>query len=379
MWRISEARYYYKGESCKCNEFAAFRFPRGSLVGQAIRRTHLTSYFGIGEALAEDLRSNMLEASAIMGQFSEVVTKNLFVEVAEKMERFDRNIGSLQLALEKTPEVFESVGVNLPVNVSLGMVNDLMLESLCLESLIGHERVGVYRAACLDVSANVLMEQVFLAIADDSRANLTTTFQDSHNGGFILGASFSNPSLALVSVHVASSPANESFVHFNLAIGTTKFQERTRLHGKTNAMEHEPSRLLSDAKSTSDLIRTDSVLAVGDHPNGEQPLVERKRRIFKDSSDLGRELTFGMDALALPLALILEEHDILAATGGADHNAIGPANLDHEVEAIVGIGVVQHGLLESLWFGVGAHGVPHKPNTTKDGLIRQVYYCLCKC
>ncbi len=40
-----------------------FRFPRGSLVGQGIRRTHLASHFGIGEALAENMRKNALNRS----------------------------------------------------------------------------------------------------------------------------------------------------------------------------------------------------------------------------------------------------------------------------------------------------------------------------
>ena len=46
-----------------------------------------------------------------------VVAENLFVEVAKQMEWLDADIGALQLALEQAPEVFESVGVNLSVNV----------------------------------------------------------------------------------------------------------------------------------------------------------------------------------------------------------------------------------------------------------------------
>ena len=48
-----------------------------------------------------------------MGQFAEVVAENLFVKVSEQMEWLNANVGALQLALEKTPEVFESVCVNL--------------------------------------------------------------------------------------------------------------------------------------------------------------------------------------------------------------------------------------------------------------------------
>jgi hypothetical protein len=37
---------------------------------------------------------------------------------------------------------------------------------------------------------------------------------------------------------------------------------------------------------------------------------------------------------------------------------------------------VNDGLLKSFWL---FHGVPHKPNSSKVGLICQVYYCLYKC
>ena len=48
------------------------------------------------------------------------------------MERLYRNVGTLELTLEKAPEVFETVGVNLPINVLFRMVNDGVLESLLL-------------------------------------------------------------------------------------------------------------------------------------------------------------------------------------------------------------------------------------------------------
>jgi hypothetical protein len=174
-------------------------------------------------------------------------------------------------------------------------------------------------------------------------------------------------------VHEASLATDEGFIHFNRRTVAAELHKRLCLHCETNAVQHEPSRLLSHTERPTDLVGTDSVLAVGNHPNGEQPLVERKRRILKDSPDLGRELSFGVDALALPLALILEEHDIFASAGGAGNDTVRPTDLNHKAQAVVGIGEVDHGLLEGLWFGV--HVVPHKPNITKGGLIRQVYYC----
>jgi hypothetical protein len=58
--------------------------------------------------------------------------------------------------------------------------------------------------------------------------------------------------------------------------------------------------------------------------------------------------------------LVLEEHNVIALTSGASNDAIGPADFNHEVEAIVGIVEVDNRLLKGLW--LGTHGVPHKPN-----------------
>src|SRR5258708_38864167 len=133
----------------------------------------------------------MFETKSIVSQFPIVVAEHLFVQVAEQVKGFHANVSSLEAALEKTPEVFETVGVNLPVNVPFRVVNDLVLEPLLLESLIGHESIGVDRASRFDVSADIGLEQVLLAIADNRSANLSAAFQDSHNCNLVLGTSLS--------------------------------------------------------------------------------------------------------------------------------------------------------------------------------------------
>lgn len=290
----------------------------------------------------------MLEAKSIVSQSTKVVPEHLFIQIPKQVEGFDADICALQLALEQTPKVFESVGVNLSVNVSFRVVDNLMLESLGLESLIGHERICVDRAPRFDVSANVSLQRVLFAIADYGGANFTATFQNAHDGGFVFGASLSNPALVFIGVHESGRATNESFVHFDRSTGAAKFQERAILHCKTNAMEHEPCRLLSDAKSAAHFIGTDTVLAVGDHPNSDQPLVEGKRGVLKDGAHLNGELPMRVNALALPLALILKEHGILALTSGAGYDTIRPAQLDHEFQAVVRVGEMNDGLLERL-------------------------------
>jgi hypothetical protein len=216
------------------------------------------------------------------------------------------------------------------------------------------------------------LERVLFTIADYSGADFSATFQNAHDSGFIFGASLGNPATVFIGVHEASSTTNESFIYFNLAIGTTEFQERAILHCKTNAMEHEPCGLLSDAKSAANLIRANAVLAIRNHPNCDEPLVEGERGILKDSSHFARELLASVFAFAFPHPASRDESHIIAATSGT-LNAIRPAPLNDEVEAVVGVGEVFDGLLESLWFGV--HGVPHCQNSTRNALLSQVYYC----
>src|SRR5208282_5002598 len=176
-------------------------------------------------------------------------------------------------------------------------------------------------------------------------AKFPAAFDDADYRGLVLCASGSDAAMMLFLVHVPRCPADESFVHFDFFPTTADFQERTILHRKANPVQHKPCRLLSDAESSAHFIGTDSVFAVGNHPHGNEPLVEGKRGILKDCSDLGRELPFRVDALALPLTLSGEESGVFPPAGRT-FNAIRPAQTDHELEAVVGVREVDDCLLE---------------------------------
>lgn len=53
-----------------------------------------------------------------------------FVETAEQVEGFDRDIGSPDAALQETPVALEAVGMNPAPDVSLGVVGDLVNEGV---------------------------------------------------------------------------------------------------------------------------------------------------------------------------------------------------------------------------------------------------------
>jgi len=317
----------------------------------------------------------VLESSSVVRQFAEVVPEHLFVQIPEEVKLFHAHVGSLESALEQAPEVFESVCVDLPVNVFLRMVDNLMLESLFPESLIGHKGISIDPAAGFDMGANLSLQSVFLPIADNRAANFSAAFQNSYDGHFVFCSSLSNPALALIGVHEAGGAADESFVHFDLAPAPTKFQNRTVLHRESDALKHEPCGLLSDAKSAAYFVRTDSVLAVGKHPHSDKPLVQWQSRVLENGANLDGELFAGVLTLAFPHPASRNESHIVSATSGA-LDAIGPAPRNHECKAVVGIAEMQDGLLECSGL---FHGVPHYLNSSRNALLSQVYYCPHRC
>lgn len=339
-----------------------------------MRRTSFSGDFRVGETFAENMRENVIKSLAVVnrGFFASAIveTESLFIQIPEQVERFDANIGSLETALQQAPVVFEAVGVHVPTHVFVGVVNHFVSE-LTIEVIIGRQLIGEKNRISGYVLTNFLVHGVFASVLGHGGANFTAPFHESDNKGFVASTSSLNLALAGFLVHVPREAADKSFVHFDNFPVTTKFHEGTALHGKANPVEHEPCGFLSDADSASDFIGTDTVLAVRQHPHGSKPLVQRDRRIFKDSPDLGRELPFGVDALALPLSLIGEETGILTSAGRA-YDAIRPSEADHIGQRVSGIREVGDCLLECLWL---SHFHSPETHTSLRALICQVYYC----
>ena len=151
-------------------------------------------------------------------------------------------------------------------------------------------------------------------------------------------------------MHVLEPPANESFIRFDRTRAATNLGLGSELlsverEPQANAVQHKPCRLLGNSDGLANFIRTDTVLAVGQHPNGGKPLVRSDRRIFHDGADLGRELAGLVYALALPLALVLQIDRISPTAERAVHHAIRPAKALHVLHSVIGIGEEQNGIL----------------------------------
>ncbi len=136
---------------------------------------------------------------------------------------------------------------------------------------------------------------------------------------------------SFVFVRVAGETADHAFIHFDVAGQLTAF---VVLHGKSNAMEHEPSGLLSYAKSAMEFPRANSVLVVDDHPDGRKPLIQTERTFLKDSSGLEAELWTFVLAVALPDPRFLQILYMVRIAARAAHDAIRPAQFDHKLAAV---------------------------------------------
>src|ERR1039458_8897941 len=99
----------------------------------------------------------------------------------------------------------------------------------------------------------------------------------------------SGESLPATPVHVLQFSADESFVNFDFALRASEFGSHCpSLNNQSQPMQHEPSGLLRNAKITVNLVRGNPILAVNQHPEGRQPLLQGDRRILEDRELLDR-------------------------------------------------------------------------------------------
>jgi hypothetical protein len=83
-----------------------------------------------------------------------------------------------------------------------------------------------------------------------------------------------------------------------------------------------------------DFIGTDTVLAIGNHPDSGQPLIQTKRRVLKNRSNFDAKLAARVNTLALPLTLIRKKPYIVTPARWTD-SAIRPTSRGQVSEASI--------------------------------------------
>ena len=132
----------------------------------------LASQLLVSDSAVCDMRHSHLKALIIANEVlfggTIVVAEYLFVYIAEQVKRLYRNVRALQSALEKAPKVFESVGVDLSLNIPFRVVNRFV-RKVRIQTLIGHKRIGVDRAFGCDMSANLPLQVMLATRRNDVR------------------------------------------------------------------------------------------------------------------------------------------------------------------------------------------------------------------
>jgi hypothetical protein len=275
-----------------------------------------------------------------------VVAEHLLIQVAEQVKRLNCYVCALQSALEQAPEVFKTIRMNLSINIRLGMVDNLMRETVIPQSLIGHQCIGLDRATCFDVSANVRLQSELFAVRNSSCANLSTALQDSYYSGLVFDSALGNYSLAPICVHEASRAANKRFVYFDFFPFAANLNRVLFVQRTANAVHHVPRRLLRDAESTPDFVGANSVLGVHDQPHADHPLIHAERRVLKDRAHLDGELLLA--PFAEPDAARRDEGMLSAIAARARHFAVRPAQFDRVVEGLLRVAKEANRLLQGL-------------------------------
>jgi hypothetical protein len=272
----------------------------------------------------------------IVARGAVVEAEDLLRDIAVEMKRLDGNIDPAQCALQKAPEVIDSLGMNVAANVLFNVIYGRVGVILGGKIVIGWRSIGVDRRATFNLVKNLILKGFALHVWNNLGRYLTA-YPVKHTHDLRRGVlTFITMYLERLERCIFGLWADVDFVHLYRPVAA-HLCETTRHHRLPDAMEHEPCGLLGKSEGAVNLIRTDAVLASCQHPD-RHPFVHAERRIFKDSSNLDRKLLFA--AVAEPYTPSLDEGMLLRSATWAVNLGVWPAKLDSIAESSIGVGEV---------------------------------------
>jgi hypothetical protein len=363
--RISTRSCIETSQTWAQEEDHAFRFPRPCRRRLELGRKAILSSQGfVSQSFADNLRDCQLEATTVVHSLSVIVAESLLIDVAEQVVWLDTYISAMQPALQETPEVLDSIGVNVTADVFDGVVDDRVIV-VFIQPVIRGQLIGEDYGASFNVLADSVLEFLSPTAIEMQGAHPAVTFYHSEHDGLIHPAGAVNFLRALDAMHVAGFAADHAFVNFDVS---AKLAATLVLHCESDTMEHEPRGFLSDAKRAMEFPRANSILVIDDHPDGGEPLVQSERGILEDSSSLQAEFRAVVFAVALPDARLVEIDDVIGLASRTANNAIRPAKIDHEFAAVFIVLKVDNGFAECV-------AKFHKSEISNSRLVCQVYSC----
>ena len=211
------------------------------------------------------------------------------------------------------------------------------------QPVVAFQLIGEQCGPRLHVVSYQPLELFLSTLGHDLGTNLAAPFKDACDNGLVHRTAPVDFLAALLSVHVPGLAPDERLIGLDFPRQLAALARV--LQRKTNPVEHEPRRLLSDPNVAGDLVARHTVLAIGDQPNGSQPLPQGDRRVLEGRSDLDGELLTALAALPDPPCL--QEHRIRLVTMRAN-DAIRPTLCGKIVQRVVGIGEVFNGFEQRL-------------------------------
>ncbi len=329
------------------------RFPRPNRF-RRVSVCPLPCKLGVGEATANRLHHGKGESvfigERVILRGSVIEPENLLCDIAVKMERLNRDIGSFQAAFQQAPEVLNSLSMHLPTNVLFQMVHNIVNEFFTAKVVVSRMLIGVDLGILLDVRQNLILQGLALDVGDYASPNLPSlTVPHPHDNRLGSGSLYALPLVLLANaraMHVLNLAADISFIDLDrTAVRTAHLDEGSAFHCLANPVKHEPCRLLGNANSAVKFVTADPVFAVADHPHCRHPLVQPNRGILKDRADLDGELPFA--TIAEPQSARLHKRVRVRAATGAGNLVFGPTEPLRILESSVWVTEVNYCLLES--------------------------------
>src|SRR5439155_3723778 len=112
-------------------------------------------------------------------------------------------------ALQERPKVFDSVGVNLSVNVFFSMIDYVVdVAAAIIKTVIGGPAIGEHFRASANIPLNSLVQSILIRFADDLRSDFAASFKQAHDRDFADSATTLNPLLSFPLVHIPRLAAN---------------------------------------------------------------------------------------------------------------------------------------------------------------------------
>src|SRR5437879_1010529 len=129
------------------------------------------SQVAVGQALADDGAQCLDEPSRVAVRIAPFVeSKRLLIHIPMQMEGVHRDIGTTECPLEQAPKILKPVGVNMALDVHLGLVDnavDVIVSNLPVRA----QHVGDHFRPRLDVVANDRGEACRLDVRHYFRVN----------------------------------------------------------------------------------------------------------------------------------------------------------------------------------------------------------------